>query len=595
MFKKGEKSEETVMYLESVPDLDEVLKVYEHTVEKVEERKANKKKNIVVFCALIIFLFGVMIALTIIFGKNISAVVVKNIDESFSVCSKNSFKILQKITEYKVDYNKNIFVFRSDNGNLFYLDLDNCKSNNDIKLVSEKVENDFCVLNKDIIIFKANGSLFCYYISDKTTQKICEKINGYFLCENGKSIYYLTNDKKLFVFDLNESKEILSDVDEIKCCKNSQKLNLIITQKNKLFFADENGLLTKLSDNFSSYFCSDENGIFENIYFLEESSRKNIDNIIFEDKLKNADASMVKPSSSDYKKSFAFGLIKYIDPAQYKQAYIKYQEKVLRDKIREFAENYKNSGEFYNLFCFDRKNISLIKENIKSDEVLSFSSSEKPFVFYRNIFSEKITLDISELQKEILNSTTQDEFNKIILKKFEEKNSVNCEILSNDLSIKFNIASIKDFDKIIFSKQCNLIILKKGNTFSLYKINENDVEKLMENEKNSCFILNDKYMFYIQDDSLYSIDLTSCVKNKISENINEIFLQSENVIVSRKITETQNNYYILQNGQISLLCANASDIIYINDNRFSYISDGNLHSKIDSKEYVNENVVSIIK
>ena len=165
MVKRDKKSEETVMYLESELDLDEALKGYEHTVEKIEKKENNKKKIIIVFCALIIFLLGILIALTVIFEKNIPAVIVKNSDESFSVCSKNSFKILQKITEYKLDYSKNIFVFRSDNGNLFYLDLDNCKSNNDIKLVSEKVESDFSVLNKDTVIFKANGSLFYYNIN----------------------------------------------------------------------------------------------------------------------------------------------------------------------------------------------------------------------------------------------------------------------------------------------------------------------------------------------------------------------------------------------------------------------------------------------
>ena len=405
---KNNKLDKTQLYSQDGIDMDAALKSYEKTVLETDKpRKFSKKKTILIIC---ICLFAVLVcgALStfILFKDDFGGVIVKDVNGKYALAGIELVTIDNSVLNINTFYEKSVVVFTDSDNNLYLINTSRYKKANSLKPIAENVDGEFFALEKNCVIFK-RGNTLNRYKSNKIS-KISDNVKDVFYCENGTCFLYLTNDNKLYKGDGKSSIQIGSGVETVDFHSDSKNMNVIFKDKDNISFCDKNGNVASLGNNYQKWFCGEQNEVWDNIYFLKKSDGKRSANIEFTDKFFESDSKMKEPVSSDYEKSIIFGLIQYVDPVEYKNAYNEYQKKLKRDKIRQYANNLKNDDGCFDVVCLNEGKTQTVAEGVFENEILAFSHSGKAEVILNDLSSTTLSVEIADIASQTIKFESQE-------------------------------------------------------------------------------------------------------------------------------------------------------------------------------------------
>lgn len=567
---KNNKLDKTQLYSQDGIDMDAALKSYEKTVLETDKpRKFSKKETVLIIC---ICLFAVLVCGTlstfILFKDDFGGVIVKDVNGKYALAGKKLVTIDNSVLNINTFYEKSVVVFTDSDNNLYLINTSRYKKANSLKPIAENVDGEFFALEKNCVIFK-RGSTLNRYKSNKIS-KISDNVKDVFYCENGSCFLYLTNDNKLYKGGEKSSIQIGSAVETVDFHSDSKNMNVIFKDKDSISFCDENGNVTSLGNNYQKWFCGEQNEVWDNIYFLKKSDGKRSANIEFTDKFFESDSKMKEPVSSDYEKSIIFGLIQYVDPVEYKNAYIEYQKKLKRDKIRQYANNLKNDDGCFDVVCLNEGKMQTVAEGVFENELLAFSHYGKAEVIINDLSSTTLSVEIADIASQAIRFESQEQFDEFILK---NASSSQCIIKTADSENSFKLDELTRSDDLFFSENCEAVLVKNQDMFALKRIEANGVKILFENEKiSSYFFKEDKFFFTNETGEFFCVDFLNDNKTLIATDVTKIENVFGKFISYTTTTGVEHNMKtVCRTSDLSPVIKDCADFLIISDDFYCYV------------------------
>lgn len=595
---KKDSNDKTVLYSQNDYALDDALKTFEKPLEPAKKKRSFSIKKLFIILSVCVALAAVGTAtFFLITGiKRYPCAVVKTADGRYALAGKAEVPLDFDVKEIKPSYKYCAAAFTDTQNNLYAVKTDNCKSSDAAQLIFENFNGEFLIFNGNVICL-SDKTLYCYDF--KNTERIAENASDIYCCENSEKLIYQTADGKLFSTDGKASQQIAYGVEKVDFYSDGSDMNLLFTANGKLFYCGDDGSASLLSESSDEYFCGEKDEVYDNVYFYEKSSEKKHLNVVFSDELAKSDSEMKEPVSSDYQKSLVFGLIQYVDPAKYKAAYIEYQKKLARDKIREYVNGFDGSAECFKLMCFNSSGISSLDSGVFKEDAVAFAKHGEPRAMFLDSSSQKTVLEVSEIANEMKANEigSQEDFDKYVFRTARENPSSNAVIFSASISTPFEFDGDEEYDKIEFSKEGETILFEKNGEFSLGKISDNRIEKICDKIKIREHLFENGILFFTDENGeLFCIDfINGFEKKSIEKNVMEIKKFSDKLFIKTQNEKGLFDWKSYFNGETDTVAKDCSDFLFVSDENFYYVSQGNVFCIYGDRVFVQNSVSQLIK
>lgn len=594
---KDKDNEKTHLYSQDDAALDDALKAYEKTVSLPEKKKSfSFGKLAAVLCVFVAV--AAVVALAVYFvlsAKAYPGVVVRKSDGKYALAGKKLVDLNFDIEKSDSSYENSTFAFCDRQNNLYALLTDKCKSSDDVKLVKENFGGEFFAVWESRVVYLDGGKLCCYDFSDSSV--ILENVSRVFHCRGSQKLICLTADNKLYSSDPEASELLVSDVKRVEYHSDGKSMNLLVTSGNGVYFCDETAQVTLLGDSSVRWICGAEDEAWDNVYFLKKSAEKRRLNIEFTDEYARSDSEMKEPVSSDFKVSLVFGLIQYVDPAEYRSAYIEYQKKLSRDNVREYVKNFKTQVDCYDVFCINDSGIVPLKTKALEDEILFFSKSGKPQVMLGDLTATAVKPEVSELVGKMKRVSSQEDFDEMMMKIIRDKNYSSLIVSSAEGEKKLSVETALDFDSADFSRNGEAILLEKSGNFSLKKIGEASLENVFENVRSDKHFFEDnRLIFSDENGEVFCVDfLNGFEKTSVAADVSEIERLPDGSFLLKVKTGDVFECRIYKNGETVSLAKNCVDFLLVSETEFFYVSKNAVYCNYDGKLFVHKSILEIMK
>ena len=593
---KNANNDRTQLYSQNDAVLDNALKTLEITRQDNVKKNVSKSKFVAIVLACV---FAVAACLTIIFfdfnHTDNSCVVVKTNDGKFMLAGKEFISIDFSVKEIKPSYENSTVAFTDTQDTLYTFNINKFRRSSDVKKIAEKIDGDFFIFKENQIIYTTGSTLYSHNF--KNSVKVSDDVSQVFHVENSDFIYYLTSDNKLVKSNLDSSEKIGENIEKLEYHREKDRMKIIFKSSDGVFVCDESGAVAFMSKTSDEWFAGEPGEVWDNIYFSEKTDAKKQLDIVFEDKLYQSDLNMKKPVSSDYKKSIVFGLIQYIDPEEYKSAYVEYTKKLSRDSIRNYINELKKGVDCFAVYCFGKNGIINVYNTALKDELLAFAPHGEPKVLLKNYSENRLTLDVSDLAGKIGQIKSQEDFNTLIFEKFVKKNPGSVIIKSENSEKSFKLNSDSGFDKIIFSQNGDFLMLEKDGKFALKKFGENNLDTVFENEEITEYVFVKSKLFYTdKNGELFCVDPSKSAKESVAKNTKNFEVMLDDYLMYRvNIDDTVSTAAVIKISDLSVLVENCSDFMMISEDNYCYINNSNLCIFSYGKSYSCPGVSQIVK
>lgn len=364
---------------------------------------------------------------------------------------------------------------------------------------------------RDTFLYKIENDLYLY--KDKENKKVTNSVRNYYFTEDDKYVISLNIKNKLEFYKDDELTTISENID--------QYIN--VYKDNVYYVVDSN--LHKYNLN-----KKEDSTLLENVYNC----------YIVKDKLMyiNSDMSLVYYSLKNEKD---------IDTFKSVSSYL------CDDNCDKFAFiNSKN-----NLYYYDGKDAS------KIDEKINMIVDVNEFVFYTKIVDKNLKYFVS-------NGDDTKKLDSLLISKcyFQDKNAY-CTTNDGKLYLIDSKLNEKEIAKNVFSE----MILYKDNYYyvstdkessTLYKIVDDEGEKIDDNVDSISIKTNDNKLYYIKYNEgtkeLYSYDKKS---NLLRSNISNYYLINKDVYILKEYNESElsGKLYLYNKKEDKLLIENVTDVI----------------------------------
>ena len=627
---KENKTDKTVSYDPSA-DLDGILATYEKTSteepsdishdEKKEEKSpepAKKKRAlnifIIILCSLVAA--GLIVLCLFYFGiidfKKDYGVAVRRTDGTVFLCSSGEPETDHTVVTHKLSENGELLAYTDNAEHLYYLKTRRF-SRKKSTLISDSVENEYHIFADRFVIFK-NDNNYYYFDTEKDEKKLlAEGVSNVLIPHTGSCFFFVKDKKEIYLFSADNGSSLL--------CKNASFFELYddsvktpmliygekIGENKKIYCCDGEGKSFTLCDGATDYYCGEKDKVWDNFYYFKKGKSSVSIDITFSDEYADTDAAMKEPKESDYQKSIMFGLINYTEGERYKKAYIEYQEKLARDKVREFAKNYvsgKTSGECADVYAFSSGGSIKVGENIEKINILAYCPGGSPKIIFRKTNTVvSANLEIADIAKEIGNGDSQEDFNAFVDSKLMSRKFSDGIYISDEKGEKGITLDIPDgCEKLEYSPDGLKIFAWKTQdekqSLTVFDAVSGKKEAVINDCKNTLFVSGIYYLLKY-DGTL------SCCKSaggfadimKMADNVSEIKIMPDGAILSlsKGGGSLISAGYIKGENYLSV-CENAEDFYYRNADEIFFIKDKKLYILKNSKaEIIAENASEILK
>ncbi len=277
-----------------------------------------------------------------------------------------------KLIDYAVEKN-----FSVSSGKAYYLKFNNKNSAND-GCVCDVDENRIEVFSQNVEeIYDLEGTETVYFVKmhgdTKVLYEYTEGTTPRELSRGIETVYsYNSEEKPHLLFERNSQTEIPS-----------KELYVVYSGESPELICDS--VSTVLYDNYKSG---------GNLYYFTTSKESVSWSFVISDVYAETDSEMTKPKRSDFFSFFGIS-------TEYNEALRKYQDKLVRDEIRETLNIMTETGEFsapvFTAFAYNSNGTFKLAENIDPSKVYTVSAYGEPKIIFESIEVEAEQTDMDTL------------------------------------------------------------------------------------------------------------------------------------------------------------------------------------------------------
>ena len=261
------------------------------------------------------------------------------------------------------------------------------------KIIDIGVSSDYDIASGYIYYLKKNFSAGAYEgcFCDIESNKIVTfsgNVDSIYVLDNSESVYFtkMHGDNRVLYKYLNgEPSEICRNIISLRCYNDAENPHIFYEKKSgihsgmtELYAVYADGQNEMISDNVHTVMY-DDYASGGNLYYFTSSSESISWSYVIADEYSESDKTVEKPKRDDF---FAFLGIS----AEYNQAYKLYQEKLVRDEIRNALNESVSNGDFsvpvFNAFAYNQNGTFRIAENIDPKNVFAVSSFGLPKIIF---------------------------------------------------------------------------------------------------------------------------------------------------------------------------------------------------------------------
>ena len=399
--------------------------------------------GITVAAALIAVILVVIIATVIVKSNNIennSTLVYKSGNELVVMINGKEFVLPDKdAVNFKADVKgKRVYytvpsAYDEDCFDLFYVELKGGEITKPA-IIDYAVEKNFDVGEGKVYYLKfnsqsnANDGCICDIKSKKITV-FASNVEEIFVIGEG-GIYFTKMhgaNKVLYGFTDETPSEICRGIRQIYCYAKAEKPHLIYesTADNasgaaKLYIVYEGSSPDMICDSASNvmYDVYKPDG---NLYYFTSSQESVSWSYVISDDYAESDKSITKPNRLDYWDIFGV-------TAAYNEAYVAYQDKMIRDEIREALDKAVEDGGFtapvYTAFAYNGESVCKLAKNVDPARVYACSPFGEPKIVFEETSIKEHETDMATLSQIAARSG------------MDEVISYACSIVTNSISSK---------------------------------------------------------------------------------------------------------------------------------------------------------------
>lgn len=600
---KCEETEQTKEFRLKKEDVDEEGSEVKEVIIEEPENSPEKAKIFSSFKALpkyakiaiiaaavsLVVLLVVVITVIVLKSNNIennSVLVYKKgnecvirIDDKETTVSDSTAANFKAEKDAKRVYYTIVSSFDSNYYDLYYVQLEKGEISKP-SLIDCVVEYDYEVIGNKVYYLKynetnkADDGCICDIESKKTTV-FSSNVNGiYYL--NGNGIYFTKPDGEnlaLYGFFGETPQEVSRNVTELYCYPEAEKPHILYTTNSgtyksasSLFIAYDGGEPETICDN--AYMVAfDEYKPGGNLYYFTSSEETVSWSYVISDEFAESDKLITKPNVLDF-----FGGLFGIS-ADYNEAYVAYQDKLIRDEIRKALDETVTEGGLtapvFSVFAYSGEKILKVAQKVDPSRVYSYAAFGEPKIVFENTSVKENETDMATLSGIAARSGMEE---VILYAKNIVANSVESHGMALAIGKNGGVThTLNEYDKgrtkFRFSENGEYVFAivsdTQGGKYTLYsnKVGGNSVEKRVTVAANiksdSVKVKGDSVVYLVTDTGKNTGDIFSfngSESTKLSNSAEEFIIDKYgNVFIQKNIDadtdEIKADYYAVFEGK----------------------------------------------
>lgn len=389
-------------------------------MEKSVFKTLPKKAKIGIIAGVSAVLVALCIVLIIVLVKN------KSPENSSILVYKKGSEIVVRINDKEKTVDKTATNFKVDkeNGRVFFLAqsslddelFDLCYLEfskgeiSDSKLIDYGIENEYEISDGDIFYRKYNKSAGAYdgCVSDLETKKIkvfSGNVENIYPLSGAQCVYYTKihgTNRVIYKYDGDSSTEFCRDVTSVSFYDDCENPHIIFERASGVG-ANVSELYIAYSDSSPEMICDTASEVFYesykpggNLYYFSTSSESVSWSYVISDEYAESDKTMTEPRREDYSSFFGISF-------EYNEAYFAYQDKLIRDEIREaLNESVEENGlniPTYTAFAYNSDGTHKLAENVDPSRVYTVAPSGEPQMVFEFVDVKAEVTDMATLSE----------------------------------------------------------------------------------------------------------------------------------------------------------------------------------------------------
>ncbi len=263
------------------------------------------------------------------------------------------------------------------------------------KIVDYGIEKNYILNSGKIFYFKKNshaGALdaLCCDFDKSTVETFSSNVENIYPIDNSDTVFFIklhADDRVLYRYSTESPIEVSRNISAVHLYNNCENPHLIYETKSKIY----NGM-TELyrteAEGAPELICDNTYRVFYeeyepdgNLYYFT-SSKENISwSYVIVDKHSESDKLLTRPKRDSFLSILGISV-------EYNKKLREYQDKLVRDKIREALNESVEKGDFsapvYTAFAYNNKGNHKITENINPDKIYASSQFGSPKLIFES-------------------------------------------------------------------------------------------------------------------------------------------------------------------------------------------------------------------
>lgn len=425
------------------------------------------------------------------------------------------------------------------------------------KLIDYAIEKNFSVSSGKAYYLKfnnknsANDGCICDIDKNKI-EVFSENVESIYALDGTESIYFIKmhgENQVLYEYTQEAPKEISRGVETIFSYNNDDRPHIVFEKKSQSDIAAKELYIVYAGES-PELICDRVNTVLYdnyvsggNLYYFTTAQESVSWSYVIADSYAETDLTMTKPKRSDFFSFFGIS-------TEYNEALRKYQDKLVRDEIRETLNLMMENGEFsapiFTAFAYNSEGTFKLAENIDPSKVYGVSAFGEPKIIFESAEVEAGKADMDSLVAIAQRSTMTEvlDYARSLVSSSITSKGMEVSVYSKDSGAV--VSSLNEYDKtktlFSFSDDGNRIFaFERGSQAGKLTLYSNSIgpdhkaaERVNVSSDVSGYWLEGDEVIYLKADigketgDVYSYDGTQPVK--LSNAANAFMLSGDNGI-----------------------------------------------------------------
>ncbi len=529
-----------------------------------------KTKTLIAIAAILVFVLCSVVILGIIAGKNNpenSKIIVYKKDNT-DIIRINDKELVVEIgntSDYKSDKKNGRVFFASESSysdglyDLYYVEEKSGEISSP-KLIDYAVDKNFSIVSGNVYYLKFNNKVgandACVCDVDKNKIKVfAENVDSIYTLEGAECAYFIKmhgSSQVLYEYAGESPKEIGRNIINIFSYESEDKPHILFektiqdeNQKNQLYVTFPGEQPELICDNVSSVLY-DNYKAGGNLYYFTTSDESISWSYVISDEYQESDVNMTRPVRSDYFSFFGISV-------EYNEALRKYQDKLVRDEIRQALNVMTENGEFsapvFSAFVYNQSGTFKIADNIDPSRVFTVSTFGDPKIIFEETQINEALSDMDSLVSIAQRSTISEVLDYA-------RSLVSGSIVSNGVEVA--VYSQNNGDSVVTE------LHSYDKTKTLFTFSENG-ERIYALEKGSQTGKLNLYSNEIKS------DYKASERVNISSDVTGYWVDDKSIIYLKSDIRKETGDIYLFNGDTSSKISNAANAFMLSGEKGAFI------------------------